>query len=213
MNTPTPSTAVPIISMSCRKFSMVMLWPKGHSGWPSSTKPRVRARISTKGLLPCRLLHGQKSVLISGAGIAGPALAYWLQHRGFEPLLIEQAAHFRKGGYMIDFWGIGFEVAERMNLIPHLRDIGYLVDRVKFVNHCGCDDLYFDSISQVRMPAWSKGRIGLVGDAAYCPSLLAGEGAGFALAGAYLLAGELQRASGDHLTAFRAYEQRFRPFI
>jgi 2-polyprenyl-6-methoxyphenol hydroxylase-like FAD-dependent oxidoreductase len=33
------------------------------------------------------------------------------------------------------------------------------------------------------------------------------------LAGAYLLGGELQRASGDHLTAFRAYEERFRPFI
>jgi 2-polyprenyl-6-methoxyphenol hydroxylase-like FAD-dependent oxidoreductase len=76
-----------------------------------------------------------------------------------------------------------------------------------------CDDLYFDSVSQVRMPAWSRGRIVLVGDAAYCPSLLAGEGAGFALAGAYLLGGELQRASGDHLTAFHAYEQRFRPFI
>src|SRR6266545_3213348 len=63
------------------------------------------------------------------------------------------------------------------------------------------------------MPAWSKGRIVLVGDAAFCPSLLAGEGAGFALAGAYLLAGELQRASGDHIAAYRAYEQRFRPFI
>ena len=53
----------------------------------------------------------------------------------------------------------------------------------------------------------------LLGDAAYCPSLLAGEGAGFALAGAYLLGGELQRASGDHLTAFRTYEQRFPSFI
>ncbi len=48
----------------------------------------------------------------------------------------------------------------------------------------------------------------VLGDAAYCPSLLAGEGAGFALAGAYLL-----RASGDHLTAFRTYEQRFPSFI
>src|SRR6266540_894589 len=76
-----------------------------------------------------------------------------------------------------------------------------------------CDDLYFDSVSQIQMPAWSKGRIVLVGDAAFCPSLLAGEGAGFALAGAYLLAGELQRASGDHIAAYRAYEQRFRPFI
>jgi 2-polyprenyl-6-methoxyphenol hydroxylase-like FAD-dependent oxidoreductase len=338
----------------------------------------------------------QKSVLISGAGIAGPALAYWLWHRGFEPVLIERADQFREGGYMIDFWGVGFDVAERMNLIPHLRDVGYLIDHVKFVNEDGqtrssfraeilrpalgnrffslprgnlakaifdlvadkietifgdsvtaihedpagvdvqfehgqsrrfdfvagcdglhsgvrqivwgaekefekylgyycasflttnyphreeqaytsyaepgrqisryalrgdctvfllilarqqalarsldqaiakkmlverfaddrwsevaeilkrleaCDDLYFDSVSQIQMPAWSKGRIVLVGDAAFCPSLLAGEGAGFALAGAYLLAGELQRASGDHIAAYRAYELRFRPFI
>jgi len=53
----------------------------------------------------------RKSVLISGAGIAGPALAYWLWNRGFEPVLIERAAQFREGGYMIDFWGVGFDVA------------------------------------------------------------------------------------------------------
>jgi 2-polyprenyl-6-methoxyphenol hydroxylase-like FAD-dependent oxidoreductase len=76
-----------------------------------------------------------------------------------------------------------------------------------------CDDLYFDSVSQIHVTAWSKGRILLVGDAAYCPSLLAGEGAGFALAGAYFLAGELQRASRDHVVAYRAYEHRFRDFI
>src|ERR687892_1844147 len=79
----------------------------------------------------------QKSVLVSGAGIAGPALAYWLQHWGFEPVLIERAAQFREGGYMIDFWGVGFDVAERINLIPQLRDVGYLIDRVKFVNERG----------------------------------------------------------------------------
>ncbi len=338
----------------------------------------------------------RKSVLISGAGIAGPTLAYWLLKRGYEPTLIERASHFRQGGYMIDFWGVGFDVADRMNLIPRLRDLGYIIDRVKFVNQTGrtrsafdgailrralgnhffsisrgdlaknifdtiadkidvvfgdsinflhednagvdvqfergearrfdlvaacdglhsavrqiawgperefesylgyycasflttnyphreertytsyaepgrqisryalrgdrtafllifarqqpleqapdqtsvktmlrerfrdyswveiveilrrletCDDLYFDSVSQIRMPAWSKGRIILVGDAAYCPSLLSGEGAGFALAGAYLLAGELQRADGDYVAAYRAYEHRFRAFI
>ena len=76
-----------------------------------------------------------------------------------------------------------------------------------------CDDLYFDSVSQIRMPAWSRGRTVLVGDAAHCPSLLAGEGAAFAMAGAYILAGELERAKGDHRVAFRAYEECFRPFI
>jgi 2-polyprenyl-6-methoxyphenol hydroxylase-like FAD-dependent oxidoreductase len=338
----------------------------------------------------------RKSVLISGAGIAGPTLAYWLLKRGFEPVLLERASHFRHGGYMIDFWGVGFEVADRMQLIPRLRDVGYLIDRVKFVDERGrtrsvfraemlrrtlsnrffslprgdlakaifetlsekmeiifgdtvtairedaagvdvqfehgqsrrfdlvagcdglhsavrevawgtekqfekylgyycasfittnyphreertytsyaepgrsisryalrggrtaflfifareqslkenpeltgakellrerfehdrwievpeilqrlekCQDLYFDSVSHVRMPAWSTGRIVLVGDAAYCPSLLSGEGAGFALAGAYLLAEELQRANGDYAVAYRAYEQIFRPLI
>jgi 2-polyprenyl-6-methoxyphenol hydroxylase-like FAD-dependent oxidoreductase len=338
----------------------------------------------------------KKSVLISGAGIAGPALAYWLHHWGFEPVLIERAPQFREGGYMIDLWGVGYDVAERMKLIPHLREVGYLINCVKFVDERGrtrsgfdakmlrdalgnrffslprgdlaraifdtvedkietifgdtitvicedpagvdvqfkhgqsrrfdlvagcdglhsavrqiawgpekefekylgyccasfltgnyphreeqtytsyaepgrqisrytlrgdrtafllifareqplaqsadqatakaalrerfagdhwtetaeilerleaCDDLYFDSVSQIRVPSWSKGRIVLVGDAAYCPSLLAGEGAGFALAGVYLLAGELQRASGDHAVAYRGYEQRFRAFI
>jgi 2-polyprenyl-6-methoxyphenol hydroxylase-like FAD-dependent oxidoreductase len=76
-----------------------------------------------------------------------------------------------------------------------------------------CDDLYFDSVSQIRTPSWSRGRVTLIGDAAYCPSLLAGEGAGFALAGAYILAGELHQANGDHVVAYRAYERRFRPFI
>lgn len=338
----------------------------------------------------------RKSVLVSGAGIAGPTLCYWLLKQGFEPVLLERASHFRHGGYMIDFWGVGFDVAERMQLIPRLRDAGYLIDEVKFVNECGrarsgfdaetlrralgnrffslprgdlaeaifqtisdkietifgdtitairedaagvdvhfesglsrrfdmvagcdglhsavreigwgagkqfekylgyycasfitanyphreeriytsyaepgrsisryalrgghtaflfifareqplkenpdflrakamlrekfehdrwievpeilrrlevCDDLYFDSVSQVRMPEWSKGRIVLVGDAAYCPSLLAGEGAGFAMTGAYLLAGELQVANGDHTSAYRAYERRLRNFI
>ena len=96
----------------------------------------VRA-FRLKGYCLVGSFMGQKSVLISGAGIAGPTLAYWLRHRGFEPVLIERAPHFRKGGYMIDFWGIGFDVAERMNLIPQLRDIGYLIDCVKFVNERG----------------------------------------------------------------------------
>jgi 2-polyprenyl-6-methoxyphenol hydroxylase-like FAD-dependent oxidoreductase len=337
-----------------------------------------------------------KSVLVVGAGIAGPTLAYWLRRRGFEPVLVERAPHFREGGYMIDFWGVGFDVAAQMKLVPRIREVGYIIDRIKFVNERGkttsemggdifrralgdrfislprgdlakaifdniageievifgdsvtsireeaagvevsferttprrfdlvagcdglhstvrqiifgpeenfekylgyysasflttnyphredrtytsyaaparqisryalrddrvaflfvfareqtlaghlqridaikilrdtfacdswvelseimkrldaCSGLYFDSVSQIRMPAWSKGRTVLVGDAAYCPSLLAGEGAAFAMAGAYILAGELQHAGGDYLRACRMYEERFRPFI
>jgi 2-polyprenyl-6-methoxyphenol hydroxylase-like FAD-dependent oxidoreductase len=335
-------------------------------------------------------------VLISGAGIAGPALAYWLLQSGFEPILVERAPEFRVGGYIIDFWGIGFDVAERMDLIPCLKERAYQIEAVRFVNghgrtvsgfrwdamqsllpgrffsilrgdlstmifekvrdridvwfgnsirtiaqdnsgvrvtmengkrgrfdllvgadglhsgvrkiifgeevqfrkHLGywiasftakgyphrdegvyvcynaprrmvaryalrenqtgflfvfeketvptaalhdpsaqrrllqevyeqagwecpaileamhsCDDLYFDAVSQVCMKEWSRGRVALIGDAAFCPSLLAGEGAAFALAGAYLLARELKNAKGDHQSAFRNYELQFRPFI
>ncbi|GID12223.1 FAD-dependent oxidoreductase [Actinocatenispora rupis] len=73
------------------------------------------------------------------------------------------------------------------------------------------DDLFFDVVSQIRMPAWSRGRVALVGDAAYAPSFLSGQGSSIALVGAYLLAGELA-ATSDHRAAFAAYEQRMRPF-
>lgn len=74
-------------------------------------------------------------------------------------------------------------------------------------------DVYFDRVSQIAMPAWSKGRIALIGDACACPSLLAGEGSAMAMAEAYTLAGELDRAGGDHVRAFAAYEQRLRPYV
>ncbi|MGH6956339.1 MAG: FAD-dependent monooxygenase, partial [Caulobacteraceae bacterium] len=77
----------------------------------------------------------------------------------------------------------------------------------------GATDLYFDIVAQVRAPAWSNGRVALVGDAAWCPSLLAGEGAAFATAGALVLAGELADAQGDHRVAFPRYERRLRAFI
>ena len=75
------------------------------------------------------------------------------------------------------------------------------------------DDLYFDVVSQIRMDRWSRGRVVLLGDAAACVSLLAGEGTGLAMTEAYVLAGELARADGDHREAFGAYERRLRPFI
>jgi 2-polyprenyl-6-methoxyphenol hydroxylase-like FAD-dependent oxidoreductase len=76
-----------------------------------------------------------------------------------------------------------------------------------------CDDFYFDSVCQIRMPGWSRGRVVLLGDAAYCPSLLAGEGASFAMAGAYILAGELASSDGQVESAFWLYEQRLKAFI
>ncbi len=67
-------------------------------------------------------------------------------------------------------------------------------------------DFYFDSISQIKMKNWSKGRITLVGDACYCPSLLSGKGSTLAMAGAYILAGELKQANGAYKRAFGQYE-------
>lgn len=335
-------------------------------------------------------------ILICGAGIAGPALAYWLLRYGFEPTLVERAPDFRASGHMIDVWGMGFEILERYGLLEAARQRGYVFDRLKFVNergrevaalggevvrraldgkffsilradlarvihealqgqaevlyattigalhqHAGgieaelssgprpgfdavigadglhsrvrelafgvqagsvkplgyvaasflADDyphrdegayvslarpgrqisryamrddrsaflfvfteqgagaahaadiaaqksllrrrfaadgwevpeildrleaateLYFDTVSQVRLPGWTHGRVALVGDAAYCPSLLAGAGAAYAMLGAYVLAQELHRAEGSVSLAFSAYERRLRPFM
>jgi 2-polyprenyl-6-methoxyphenol hydroxylase-like FAD-dependent oxidoreductase len=74
-------------------------------------------------------------------------------------------------------------------------------------------DFYFDSVSQIHMDTWSNGRAVLVGDAAYCASPMSGQGTGLALVGAYVLAGELMAAAGDHRTALARYEQRMRGYV
>ncbi|GBQ24523.1 FAD-dependent monooxygenase [Tanticharoenia sakaeratensis] len=74
------------------------------------------------------------------------------------------------------------------------------------------DDLYFDSVSQIRMPCWSKGRVALLGDAAFAPSFRSGQGTSLALVAAYVLAGELA-THDDPDDAFAAYERLARPFV
>ncbi|PRY01857.1 FAD-dependent monooxygenase [Allonocardiopsis opalescens] len=74
-------------------------------------------------------------------------------------------------------------------------------------------DFYFDSISQIRLDRWSRGRIALVGDAGYCASPLSGQGTSLALVGAYVLAGELAAAGGDHAAAFARYQERMAGFV
>ncbi|MFD0004306.1 FAD-dependent monooxygenase [Streptomyces sp. NPDC127178] len=73
------------------------------------------------------------------------------------------------------------------------------------------DDLFFDGVSQIRMPRWSSGKAALVGDAAYAPSFLTGQGSSLALVGAYMLAGSL--ADRDHAAGFAAYEHNTRQFV
>jgi 2-polyprenyl-6-methoxyphenol hydroxylase-like FAD-dependent oxidoreductase len=335
-----------------------------------------------------------KSVLISGAGIVGPTLAYWLEAAGFEPVIVERAAGLRSGGYVIDFWGLGYDIAERMGLLGEINRIGYHVTELRIVNDAGrrvagfgtkvfseltggryvtlqrsdlsrllferlngrvesifgdgiialeqrpdcvrvqlerggerrfdlvigadglhssvrnlvfgpeskfekdlgyavaafeahryrpraedvylmygqpgrmlgrftlrddralflfvfvakraelpatldaqkallrdlygrggwectkilfeldrTEELYFDSVSQIRMPTWSRDRITLVGDAAFCVSLLAGQGSALAMIAAYVLAGELSASQGRYQQAFACYEAQLRSYI
>lgn len=334
-------------------------------------------------------------IAISGAGVAGPTLAWWLLRGGHEPTLIEASASLRTAGYMIDFWGVGYTVAERMGVLPKVRQAGYDLQEVLYVNGRGrkaasisartmsrelgdrftslprgelarvlfdltkgrvetlfgvtiqgfvesdrrvrltlsdgsqrdfdlligadglhsnvralafgpevqfekplgyyvaafeaegyrprtdlayvsyglpgrqisrfamhgdrtmfllvftaerlegpeprtlderkrrlidvfdgagwewpsiearlfkATEVYFDRVSQITLPAWSKGRVALVGDAAACVSLVAGEGTGLGMTEAYVLAGELA-GSVDHTEAFARYEARLRRFI
>jgi 2-polyprenyl-6-methoxyphenol hydroxylase-like FAD-dependent oxidoreductase len=335
-----------------------------------------------------------KSVLISGGGIAGPTLAYWLKAAGFEPVIVERAPGLRSGGYVIDFWGLGYDIAERMGLLGEINRIGYHVTELRIVSDAGrrvagfgtkvfseltggryvtvqrsglsrllfeklngrvesifgdeiialeeqpdcvrvqledggerrfdlvigadglhssvrnlvfgpqskfekdlgyavaafeahryrprdenvylmygqpgrmlgrftlrddralflfvfvankaelpatldaqkallrglyrrggwecakilceldrTEELYFDSVSQIGMPTWSRDRIALVGDAAFCVSLLAGQGSALAMIAAYVLAGELSASQGRYQQAFSRYEARLRSYI
>ncbi|MGW0251914.1 FAD-dependent monooxygenase [Nocardia goodfellowii] len=77
---------------------------------------------------------------------------------------------------------------------------------------CGSPDPFFDTVGQIHLPQWSTGRVALVGDAAYAPSFLTGQGSSLALVGAYMLAESLA-AHDDHTTAFTDYERAIRPFI
>jgi 2-polyprenyl-6-methoxyphenol hydroxylase-like FAD-dependent oxidoreductase len=334
------------------------------------------------------------NVLISGAGITGPTLAFWLRKYGFSPTLVESAPGLRTTGYVIDFWGLGYDIAEKMGLLPDIARIGYHVQELRIVDDRGqrrsgfgvqvfreltggryitlgrsdlskliydrisgsceiifgdsitslrevddkvhvefehggerrfdlvigadglhsrvrklvfgpqdryekdlgyrvaafetagywprnelvyivhgapgrqvgrftlqndrtlflfifegggeleahglaaqkailrktfagdgwelprilaaldsCNDLYFDRVSQIRMDAWSRGRVALVGDAAFCASLLAGQGSALAMTAAYVLAGELATSQDRPEEAFRRYEDLLRPFI
>ena len=78
-----------------------------------------------------------KKILISGAGIGGPTLAFWLNAAGLEVTLIERARTLRTGGYVIDFWGLGYDIAERMGLGSEIDRIGYHTRELRIVGDRG----------------------------------------------------------------------------
>jgi 2-polyprenyl-6-methoxyphenol hydroxylase-like FAD-dependent oxidoreductase len=102
--------------------------------------------------------------------------------------------------------------AQRRLLAEAFADDAWEVPRLlEELEHAG--DFYFDSISQIRMPSWSRGRVTLVGDAGYCPGPAVGGGTALAFVGAYVLADELRAAAGDPAMAFRSNEARMREVV
>jgi 2-polyprenyl-6-methoxyphenol hydroxylase-like FAD-dependent oxidoreductase len=83
----------------------------------------------------------------------------------------------------------------------------------ELLERCDRTGMYFDEVAQIELPRWSAGRVVLVGDACQCVSLLAGQGASMAMAGAYILAEELAAAGGDLPGALRRYEEKVKPAI
>jgi 2-polyprenyl-6-methoxyphenol hydroxylase-like FAD-dependent oxidoreductase len=101
---------------------------------------------------------------------------------------------------------------QRQMIHDHFDGLGWKVPAM--LEHLDSDDdFYFDQLNQIRMPAWSKGRVALVGDAGYCVSPVAGMGGSMAIIGAARLAEALQRHGVDHAAAFQEYHDKLRPFV
>src|SRR5919108_3222826 len=75
-----------------------------------------------------------KNILISGASIAGPTLAYWLKRYGFNPTVIERAPQLREGGYPVDVRFEAVQVAKLMGIWPRLQQEQTTIEEMSFVN-------------------------------------------------------------------------------
>lgn len=75
--------------------------------------------------------------LICGAGIAGLSVAWWLERDGWDVEIVEKAPALRADGYMIDFFGSGYDVAERMGLIPELRRVDTSIQELRYIDRDG----------------------------------------------------------------------------
>ena len=104
------------------------------------------------------------------------------------------------------------EEQQRSLIHQHFTGVGWrtpeLLERVR-----ESKTFYFDKLCQMKMPHWSKGRVVLVGDAAYCPSPAAGKGGSLAIDGAAALADAFEACDGEYSKAFEEYDRSFRPYI
>jgi len=80
---------------------------------------------------------GNRDILIAGAGLAGPALAYWLHRHGFRPTVVERAPALRDGGYKVDVRGAATEVLKRMGVYPAARALDTGMRQVTYVKRDG----------------------------------------------------------------------------
>ncbi|MGN8068679.1 FAD-dependent monooxygenase [Mucilaginibacter sp. 22184] len=101
---------------------------------------------------------------------------------------------------------------QKQMVINHFKHEGPVVSTILEAIH-DTPDFYFDAISQVKTENLSNGRVVLLGDAGYCPSPASGQGSSLAMVGAYVLAGELAAAFGNHQIAFANYESQMRWFV
>jgi 2-polyprenyl-6-methoxyphenol hydroxylase-like FAD-dependent oxidoreductase len=93
------------------------------------------------------------------------------------------------------------DIGSQLELLErHFSDVGWEAPRLLRAARTA-PDFYLDSMGQVLLGRWSRGRVVLLGDAGYCPSPLTGLGTSLALVGAYILAGELAAASADATAA------------
>ncbi|MBZ5712235.1 FAD-dependent monooxygenase [Nannocystis pusilla] len=105
------------------------------------------------------------------------------------------------------------DVARQQQLVAErLAGVGWVAPRL-LAAMATAPDFYFDSMSQIELERWSQGRVALVGDAACCSSPMSGQGSSVALVGAYVLAGELAAAGGDHRRGFAGYEAALRGYV
>lgn len=123
---------------------------------------------------------------------------------------IAQAAFMFRSNHVLN------NIRDKSEQLRFLRDtfhdFGWEADRILELMP-DSPDFYFDSITQVKMNSWTKGRVALLGDAGYCASPLSGQGNNLAMIGAYLFAGELKAANGNHLQAFYRYHELLRDFV
>lgn len=103
------------------------------------------------------------------------------------------------------------EAEQKQFLRDHYRDFGWESNKLLALMD-ESQDFYFDSITQVKMPDWTKGRIALLGDSGYCASPLSGQGTSLALVGAYIFVKELAQQN-DYKLAFERYNELLRPFV